>query len=506
MSVGKVFLVGAGPGDEGLITIKGKHCLEIADVVVYDQLANAQMTRFSRPNAELIFVGKRSGSFVLSQDEINELLIEKAQEGKIVVRLKGGDPFVFGRGGEEVLALSAAKIPFSIVPGVTSAVGVSAYAGIPLTHRDRASTISIVTGSVGNAPDSLPIDWQELARWPGTLVFLMGARKLKSIAENLIRYGKKPETPVAVIQWGTLPKQKTWTSILGKIVQTTDKQTIKPPALTIVGDVVALKDKLDWYETLPLFGKNVVITRPEAQSAGTRELLLEKGATPFSFPVIKTYPPDSWNLLDDAISRLDSYDGLIFTSVNGVRFFIKRLHSLDKDIRELKGIRLYAIGPKTAKAVEELGIKVDVVPENYVAESLLESIGKELVKGKRFLLPRATIARETLPNELRKNGAKVDIAPSYQTLPNKEIDREVLKKIMAGEIDVITFTASSTIDNFFKLAGKDSLEALKKIVIACIGPVTAKTLEKYGLVPTVVSKKYTVESMVLAIENYYYSK
>lgn len=506
MSVGKVVLVGAGPGDEGLLTIKGKRCLEQADVVVYDHLANAQMTRFSRSDAELIYVGKKSGSFILSQDDINKLLIEKAQTGKLVVRLKGGDPFVFGRGGEEVQALSEAKIPFSIVPGVTSAVGVSAYAGIPLTHRERASTISIVTGSVGNAPDSLPIDWKELAKWPGTLVFLMGARKLKSIAENLIKYGKKPETPIAVIQWGTLPKQKTWTSVLGDIVQTVEKHTIKPPALTIVGDVVALKDTLDWYETLPLFGKNIVITRPEEQSEGFRELLLEKGANPISFPVIKTYPPESWSLLDDAIGRLSSYHGLIFTSVNGVSYFLDRLHFLDKDIRELKGVRLYAIGPKTAKAVKDLGIKVDVVPENYVAESLLESIGKEPVKGKRFLLPRATIARETLPNELRKNGAKIDVAPAYQTLANKDVDKEALKKIMDGEIDVITFTASSTVDNFFKLAGKDSLSSLKNVVVACIGPITAKTAEKHGLTPTVIPEKYTIESLVLALENHYSSK
>jgi len=506
VSIGRVILVGAGPGDEGLLTIKGKRWLERADVVIYDHLANPQMTRFARPEAELIYVGKKSGSFILSQDKINELLVEKAQEGKIVVRLKGGDPFIFGRGGEEVQVLSTAKIPFTIVPGITSPVGVSAYAGIPLTHRDSASTISIVTGSVGNAPDSIPIDWEELAKWPGTLVFLMGARKLKSIAENLIRYGKKPETPIAVIQWGTLPKQKTWTSILGDIVQTVEKQIIKPPALTIVGDVVALKDTLDWYETLPLFGKNILITRPAEQSEGFRELLLEDGANPILFPVIKTYPPESWSALDSAIDRLDSYHGLIFTSVNGVRYFMERLHFLDKDIRELKGVRLYAIGPKTAKAVRDLGIKVDVVPENYVAESLLESIGKEPLNGKRFLLPRATVARETLPEELRKNGAEIDVAPAYQTLPPKEVDSEILAKIKAGEIDVITFTASSTVDNFVNLIGRNSLSALKNVVIACIGPITAKTAENYGLTPTVIPEKYTVESLVLALESYFASK
>jgi uroporphyrinogen III methyltransferase / synthase len=506
VSIGKVILVGAGPGDEGLLTIKGKRWIERADVVIYDHLANSQLVRFAKSEAELIYVGKKSGSFVLSQDQINKLLIEKAQEGKTVVRLKGGDPFIFGRGGEEVQELSNAKIPFSIVPGVTSPVGVSAYAGIPLTHRDCASTISIVTGSVGNSPDSLPIDWEELAKWPGTLVFLMGARKLKSIAENLIRYGKKPETPIAVIQWGTLPKQKTWTSVLGGIVKTIDKQTIKPPALTIVGDVVALKNTLDWYETLPLFGKNVVITRPEEQSEGFRELLLEQGANPIPIPVIKTFPPESWDLLDIAINRLDSYYGLIFTSVNGVRYFIERLHFLDKDIRELKGVRLYAIGPKTAKAVKDLGIKVDVVPENYVAESLLESIGKEPLDGKRFLLPRATVARETLPDELRNKGAEIDVAPAYQTLPPQEVDSEILEKIKAGEIDVITFTASSTVDNFVSLVGHNSLSALKDVVIACIGPITAKTAEKHGLTPTVIPEKYTVESLVLALENYYSSK
>jgi uroporphyrinogen III methyltransferase/synthase len=503
MNYGKVILVGAGPGDEGLLTIKGKSWIERADVVVYDHLANSSITRHAKAEAELIYVGKKSGSFVFSQEKINQLLVDLAKEGKTVVRLKGGDPFIFGRGGEEVQALKNEKISFIIVPGVTSPVGVSAYAGIPLTHRDFASTISIVTGSVGNAPDSIPIDWEELAKWPGTLVFLMGARKLKSIAENLIRYGKKPDTPIAVIQWGTLPKQKTWTSVLGKIAETLEKEVIKPPALTIVGDVVKLKDTLDWYETFPLFGKNILVTRPEEQSEGFRELLLEKGANPISFPVIQIYPPESWNSLDTAIKKLDSYHGLIFTSVNGVRYFIDRLHYLDKDIRELKGVRLYAIGPKTAKAVCDLGIKVDVVPEAYVAESLLESLGKEPLEGKRFLLPRAAIARETLPTELRKSGAEIDVAPAYQTLSPKSIDPEVLRKVRAGEIDAITFTASSTVTNFVELVGKESLPALKKAVIACIGPITAKTAENHGLIPTVIPEKYTVDSLTIALENYY---
>jgi len=501
MKPGIVILVGAGPGDEGLLTLKGRDWIERADVIVYDHLVNARLIRFAKKEAELVYAGKKAGVYTMSQEAIHSLLIEKAGQGKTVVRLKGGDPFIFGRGGEEARALKKAGIPFTVVPGVASPVGVSAYAGIPLTHRDFSSTVSIVTGSNEKSREDLPIDWQEIARRPGTLVFLMGARKLPRIVENLIRYGKDPETPVAVIQWGTLPRQKTWTGTLKTIVETARKENIQPPALTIVGDVVRLKESIDWFETLPLFGKTIVVTRAEDQSASFIHLLREKGADPLAFPVIQTVPPDDWEPLDEALTRLAQYDGLIFTSVNGVRFFVQRLAHWDKDIRELKGIRIYAIGPKTAQAVRGLGIRVDVVPEQFVAESLLESLGGEDVAGKHFLLPRAAAARETLPEALRARGAVIDVVPAYQTLPPQNPNGDLAARLRRHEIDAITFTSSSTVKNFMAMLDEPSL--LADTVIACIGPITARTAEDLGLRVDVVPEQFTVEALAAALESHF---
>ena len=500
---GKVALVGAGPGDEGLMTLRGKDWLERADVVIYDHLANERLLRFTQPGTEFIYAGKKEGKVTLSQNDINALLIEKAKLGKVVVRLKGGDPFIFGRGGEETQALTEAGIPFVVVPGVTSPIGVAAYAGIPLTHRDFSSTLSIITGSNEKGKEDTHIDWEKIASRSGTLIFLMGARKLKRITENLIKYGKDPATPIAVIQWGTTYRQKTWTGTLDTIVDIAAKENIKPPALTIVGEVVALKPHTDWYETLPLFGKTLVITRPEEQSETFMHGLLERGAEPFLFPVIETIPPEDWGSLDTAIQKLDSYDGLIFTSVNGVKFFMRRLKEKGKDVRELKGLRLYAIGPKTEKAVNKLGINVDVVPEDYVAESLIASMGKENIKGKRFLLPRAAVARETLPDQLRAQGATLDVAPAYQTICPKTNTDELIRRIQEGSIDAVTFTSSSTVTHFMALVGSELMPQLTKVAIACIGPVTAKTAEKAGLKVDIMAEEYTVDGLIAALEKYF---
>lgn len=502
-TTGKVALVGAGPGDEGLLTLRGKEWLERADVVIYDHLANVRLLRFTRPGAEFVYAGKKEGRVTLTQDKINTLLIEKAKLGKTVVRLKGGDPFIFGRGGEETQALSKAGIPFVVVPGVTSPIGVAAYAGIPLTHRDFSSTLSIITGSNEKGREDEHIDWEKIASRSGTLIFLMGARKLKRITDNLIKYGKDPKTPIAVTQWGTTYRQKTWTGTLDTIVDIAAKENIKPPALTIVGEVVNLKSHTDWYETLPLFGKTFVITRPEEQSEAFMSGLLERGAEPFLFPVIETVPPEDWKPLDTAIQKLDSYDGLIFTSVNGVKFFMRRLKEKGKDIRELKGLRLYAIGSKTEKAVNALGINVDVVPESYVAESLIESMGKENIKGKKFLLPRAAVAREILPDQLRAQGAVVDVAPAYQTVRPQTDTGELICRLKEGTIDAVTFTSSSTVTHFMGLVGADLLPQLKKIAVACIGPVTAKTAEKAGLKVDIMAEKFTVDGLIAALEKYF---
>lgn len=502
-NTGIVILVGAGPGDEGLLTLKGKTWIERADVIVYDYLANINLTRFAKPQTELIYAGKQAGKATMKQGAINAILIEKAQEGKTVVRLKGGDPFIFGRGGEEAQAIKNAGMPFMVVPGISSPIGVSAYAGIPLTHRDCSSSISIITGSNEKGKEDLHIDWEKIASRSGTLVFLMGARKLPRIVEKLLEFGKSPDTPIAIIQWGTTPKQKSWVGTLGTIVDIAMKENISPPALTIVGEVAALKSEIDWFETLPLFGKTIVITRAREQSESFIQLLMEKGAEPYSFPVIQTVPPEDWGPLDKALADLNKYNGLIFTSVNGVKFFLQRLKQKEKDIRELKGVRIFAIGPKTAQAVQDLGIRVDVVPENFVAESLLESLGKEDVKGKRYLLPRAQVAREILPHTLRDLGAEIDVAPAYQTILPVTLKDDLQSKLQEGNIDAITFTSSSTVKNFMEIVGDDLKPLLNKITIACIGPVTAKTAESLGLQVDIIPEEYTIESLTQTIENYF---
>jgi uroporphyrinogen III methyltransferase / synthase len=498
---GQVVLVGAGPGDIGLLTLNGKQWLQKADVILYDHLVNPDMVRFTQKSAEIIYVGKKEGVASMEQEQINDLLISKALEEKIVVRLKGGDPFIFGRGGEEIQAVQKAGIPFIIVPGVTSVTGVAAYAGIPLTHRHLSSTLSIITGSNEKNQGDIHIDWEKIAARSGTLVFLMGARKLPLIVEKLIKFGKSPDTPIAVVQWGTTARQKTWIGTLGTIVEISVKSKILPPALTIIGEVVNLKSTIEWYEQLPLFGKTIVVTRKGDQADSMMDRLRELGAEPLFFPVIETIAPDDWSPLDNALSNLSQYDGLIFTSANGVRFFADRLKTIDQDIRELKGIRVYTIGPKTAEAVRDLGIRVDVVPEKFVAESLIESM--ENVKGKRFLLPRATVAREILPEQLRKMGALVDVAPAYKTvLPSQSVET-LAKRLKAGNIDVITFTSSSTVTNFLALTGEQLLPEIKKVTIACIGPITAKTAREAGLNVEILPEQYTVSSLMDAIEIFF---
>ncbi|MBT6601866.1 MAG: uroporphyrinogen-III C-methyltransferase [Nitrospina sp.] len=499
---GHVILVGAGPGDIGLLTLRGKDWLVRADVVIYDHLVNTNILCFAS-SAELIYVGKKAGHATITQNKINKLLIDSARKRKVVVRLKGGDPIIFGRGGEEIQALKKADIRFTIVPGIPSPIGVSAYAGIPLTHRDHASTISIITGSNESGEEHLKIDWEHISTRTGTLVFLMGARKLPRIVEQLIKYKKNPDTPVAVVQWGTTSRQKSWIGTLKTIVDIAAKEKIQPPTLTIIGEVVNLKSISDWYETLPLFGKTCVVTRAEEQSESFIHMLEERGAEPFLYSSIKTIPPADWSSLDKSLEALSDYDGLIFTSVNGVHYFSQRLKEKNKDIRELKGVRIYAIGPKTEQAVRGLNIKVDIVPENYIAESLIESIGKENIKRKKFLLPRASIARDILPNTLREMGASIDVVPAYQTISPQSSDSSFLKRLNEDSIDVITFTSSSTVTNFVDRLNKENIKKIKKIIIACIGPVTQKTAEDCGLKVSIVPNEYTVAGLITAIEDYF---
>jgi uroporphyrinogen III methyltransferase / synthase len=503
---GRVVLVGAGPGDEGLLTLRGKEWLQKADVIVYDHLVNSNMMRFASENTETIYAGKKEGHATLSQDEINSLLISHARQGKTVVRLKGGDPFLFGRGGEEALVLKEAGIEFAIVPGVTSPFGVAAYAGIPLTHRDLSSTVTIVTGSNEKNQKDAHIDWEKIASRSGTLVFLMGARKLPLICEKLMKFGKDPDTPIAVVQWGTTARQKTWKGTLTTIVDTAMKEKIAPPALTIIGEVVQMKPLIEWYETLPLFGKTIVITRAENQSEAMFQLLQEKGAEPFSFPVIQTVPPLDWAPLDQALTRLSEYHGLIFTSANGVKFFMQRLQEKQQDVRDLKGVKIFTIGPKTENAINAFGIRVDVVPENFVAESLIESLSQENVNGKRFLIPRAEVAREILPDQLREMGAEVDVVSAYQTIRPKRKNQDLARRLQDGTIDVITFTSSSTVTNFLDSLAPELLPHLDHVTSACIGPITADTARARGLNVKIIPNEFTVDALVAAIEDHYADK
>ncbi len=494
--VGKVYLVGAGPGDPGLLTLKGKRCLEEAEVIVYDYLANERLLAYARPDAERIYVGKRGGEHTLSQREINTLLIERARAGKIVVRLKGGDPFIFGRGGEEAEALVEAHIPFEVVPGVTSAIAAPAYAGIPLTHRDLASTVAFVTGQEDPAKETSGIDWKALAN-VGTVVFLMGVKQLPEIVKRLIEHGRSPDTPVAIIRWGTRAEQETVTGTLHDIQEKV--KGFQPPAVTVVGEVVRLRDRLRWFERKPLFGRRIIVTRAREQQSVFAELLEGYGAEVLECPTIAILPPTDWAPLDQALDRIASYQWVIFTSVNGVHFFLRRLRERGKDLRILSGMKVAAIGPATASALEEIGLRPDCIPQEYRAEALVEALQGDL-RGVRFLLPRAAEAREVLPEGLRERGAVVDVVPAYRTEKAADQGERIRGVLKAKQTDAVTFTSSSTVVNFVEMFPGDDLPTLLHgVTIACIGPVTAETAARYGLTTHVMPGEYTIRALAHAL-------
>lgn len=507
MKKGKVFLVGAGPGDPGLFSLKGIEALKKADVVVYDYLASKTLLKYAKEDVELLYVGKKGGDHTLPQDKINQLIIEKALQGKTVVRLKGGDPFIFGRGGEEAQEIIQEGIPFEIIPGITSAIAVPAYAGIPLTHRSFTSTVAFITGHEDPAKTDSSIEWEKIATGVGTLVFLMGVGNLKNIAEKLIENGRSSDTPVAVIRWGTTPRQETVTGTLRNIVSEVEKVKLKPPSIIVVGDVVSLRDELGWFENRPLFGKRVIVTRTREQASKLSGLLEENGAEVIEFPTIRIIPPESWDGLDSAIENLSQYNWVIFTSVNGVKYFLERLGAKNKDIRELKGIKIAAIGPATADELRKLGIIIDLIPDEYRAEALVEFFEKEGAKNLKILIPRAKLAREILPDRLREMGASVDVVPAYETVKPEESTEGIEQMLKKGEIDLITFTSSSTVINFVNMfEGHDVKELLKDVSIASIGPITAKKAEEFSLASHIVPKNFTIESLVQSIVEYFKAK
>lgn len=502
---GIVYLIGAGPGDPGLISVKGAECLRKADIVFYDYLSNPRLLSQCRPDAERIYVGKKGSQHTLEQEDINKLLVEKASAGRMVARLKGGDPFVFGRGGEEALALKEAGIPFEVVPGITAAVAAPAYAGIPVTHRDLTSTFALVTGHEDPTKEESAIDWGKITTGIGTIAFYMGIKNLPLIVQRLMEYGRSPATPVAVIRWGTKPEQQTVVGRLHDIVQKVQKADLKPPAITIVGEVVRLREQLNWFETRPLFGRRIVVTRSRAQSSELVEKLEALGAEAVEMPTIRIADPEDFGPLDRAIDSIETFDWMVLTSVNAVGRFVARLLDRGCDIRDLRGVKLCAIGPATADEVRKHYLRVDLVPPKYVAESIVECLQKEgAIKNKKFLLPRADIARSLLPDEITKLGGEAIEVDVYRTVIEEDVDQEVIQCLLQGNVDLVTFTSSSTVRNFAQLLGADRLKEIKaKTFFASIGPITTQTANELDIPIRAEAEQHDIQGLVEAVLEYF---
>ena len=501
---GKAYLVGAGPGDPGLITVRGKEILQKTEVLIYDYLAGEKLLDFVPESAELIYAGKMGGiKHTHTQDEINQMLIDRVQSGKIVVRLKGGDPFIFGRGGEELEELVKAGLDYEAVPGVTSASAAATFAGIPITHRACTSSVAFITGHERPDKDVTSIAWDKISTGVGTLVFYMGIKNLPTITANLIKHGRDPQTPVAIVRWASMPFQRSVVGTLETIADIVKQEGIKPPALTIVGDVVNYRKDLDWYEGRPLFGKRIVVTRTREQASELVSLLNENGAYCLEHATISIHPPDSWQETDYAINHLQDFDWLLFTSINAIHHFFKRLYKIGKDCRSLHDISIAAIGRVTADVLLEYGINADLIPESFTGEGLADAMVDQGVDGKKILIPRALKARKVLEETIKAHGGTVVIAPVYQNVPPVYEGTVLREEIKKGDVDMVTFTSSSTVTNFVSMLNvSDNAELqalLKDVKIAVIGPVTAKTVLKYGLTITAQPDTFTIPAMVHSI-------
>lgn len=503
MKNGLVYLVGAGPGDPKLITLRGLECIKKADVIVYDRLSSPRLLSFAKPGAELIYAGKSPVRHTLKQEEINQVLVEKALEGKLVTRLKGGDPFVFGRGGEEAEALLAHNIPFEVIPGITSGIAVPAYAGIPVTHRGFNSTLAIITGNEDPTKEDTSIEWDKISTGCGTIVFYMGMANLPYIVERLVSNGRSVDTPIGIIRWGTRPEQQTVTGTLADIVEKAKAAKMGHPAIIVVGGVVSLREKMRWYETKPLFGKRVLITRSRTQASVLAETVESLGGEPYEFPTIEIADPDNFSPLDEAVAEIETYDWLVFTSVNGVQSFMNRMRSSRKDVRSLSGVKIVAIGPKTREEIENYGIFCEFVPEEFVAESIIDVFKGEDLQGKKVLLPRADIARKVLPDALRSMGAFVNEITAYKTVMGEGNTEELIKLLEEKKIHVLTFTSSSTVKNFVKKIGPENVERLLDgVIVASIGPITSASAGELGLRVDVQAAQYTIDGLIQAVLNY----
>ena len=500
MKSGICYLVGAGPGDPGLLTLKGRACLERAEVVVYDYLCNPALLKWAPESSKKIYVGKKAGSHALSQEDINAVLVEQTRAGKIVVRLKGGDPFLFGRGGEEAEALAEASSPFEVVPGVSSAIAGPAYAGIPVTHRAHNSVLTIFTGHEEPGKPDSSLDYQAIARVPGTKVMLMGVEKLSAITAELLSGGMPSQTPVSLVRWATTGAQQTLAGTLANIAQRVLETDFKPPAVAIFGQVVALREKLNWFETLALFGKRIAVTRTRQQAGEFVDRLRALGADAFELPTIRIEPPPNKREFYELVADSHIYDWIIFTSPNGVDAFYKAFFEIYRDARDFGCARIAAIGPATAERVRSYHLQVDVQPEKYVAEAIIEALQNETsVENLKFLLPRAEGAREMLAQELTRLGAIVDEAVAYRTVPETDDVTGGIQRFRNEGADMITFTSSSTVENFLAL----KLSIPERIKTASIGPVTSKTMRAHGLKVDVEAKQHDIPGLLEAITRYW---
>jgi len=500
MSAGRVYLIGAGPGDPGLLTLRGKTLLARADVVVYDYLVSPRLLDYAPARAERIYVGKRAGAHTLSQEEINRLLVERAQSGAVVARLKGGDPFVFGRGGEEALALSDAGISFEVVPGVTAGIAAPAYAGIPVTHRQLASGVGLLTGHETPDKEESSLDWSALANWKGTLSFYMGTENLSPICDKLVAEGLDPQTPAAAIRWGTTPSQRVVTATVKTLAAAAQSAGLEPPVMIVIGRVVALRDKLNWFERRPLFGRRVVVTRARAQASEFVALLEEQGAEVIEFPTLRIEPPEDPRPLKESAARAGGrFDWIAFTSVHAVEALFGALSDIGLDSRALAGSRVAAIGPATAERLAQFGIRADVQPGTFTTADVVAALASTGdLKGRRVLCPRSDIAPPELTDALRERGAEVTEVIAYRTLPDDSSAAHVKELLGRGEVHWLTFTSSSTVRHFCSAVGPQGLVS-SGLKVASIGPATSATLREFGLSSVVEAKEHTIPGLLNAI-------
>ena len=498
---GTVYLVGAGPGDAGLLTMRGAELLGRADVVVYDALVNSELLRLAPKQAEIIFGGKRARDHAIPQDQLNQLLIAKAREGKCVVRLKGGDPYVFGRGGEEAEELAAANIPFEVVPGVSSAVAGPNYAGIPLTHREHASSFMVFTGHEDPTKGETALDYQQIAKFPGTKVILMGTERIRQISDSLLKEGMDATTPVGMVRWGTTGQQESLEGTLGTIANLAEDRKFAAPSVTVIGDVVSLRSKLNWYERRPFFGQRFVVTRTREQASQLSRQLKDLGGEVLEIPTIKIEAPDNKQDLLDALLGLGEYDWLVFTSPNGVTSFFSYFFKAFDDLRDLGGARIAAVGPATAARLKEYHLKVDLMPDEYLAKKIVSAFTHfESIENLRMLLLRAQVANPELPKALEEKGAIVDDIACYKTVPETDDRTGAAAALQETGADWVTFTSSSTVENFharFNLP--QLLEKFPQINLVSIGPETSKAITALGLKPTIEAREHTIDGMVKAL-------